>query len=96
MLWVRGVITSMLNRNFSWQEIAALLAFCGMILTGIKAFWFNEWRLETVEGDVRALSSIVDKNRDVLSNIQTDIRLIRQTLESQNGTQSNQGSNHKH
>lgn len=96
MLWVRGAITSMLNRNFSWQEIAALLAFCGMIFTGIKAFWFNEWRLNAVEGDVQALSNIVDRNRDVLSAIQSDVRLIKQTLESQNGTQSNQSGNHKH
>lgn len=96
MPWVRGVITSMLNRNFSWQEIAALLAFCGMILTGIKAFWLNDWRLAVVETDVSTLSASVNRNKEVLSEIQTDIRLIRQTLEYQNGNQSNQSSNHKH
>lgn len=96
MLWVRGAITNMLNRNYSWQEIAALLAFCGMILTGIKAFWFSEWRITAVEQNVQTLNTIVDRNRDVLKDIQTDIRLIKQILESNNGNQSNQSSNHKY
>jgi predicted RNA methylase len=83
----RAAITNMLNRNYSWQEIVAAAALCGMILTGIKAFWFNEWRLAAVEGDMQSMATVIEKNKEQLATIQGDIRLIRLILEQTNGQQ---------